>query len=162
MRDAVQQYRRNGAVVAHDLLGQILGLEHVSWYWTAESSSWNKPFPTFVTRGVTITVGEYRCCESGHVHLKPAKRTNARRNGFWSKAVSVGAGVNSTAQEYSPKISPDGKYFFWTSTRNDMKTISQRMFDTRAYLDRIHAPGNGLGDIYQIDIEALGLEHKCE
>ena len=83
-------------------------------------------------------------------------------HGVWTKAVSVGGGVNSTANEYSPKISPDGKIFFWTSMRSTMKSVSQTNFDTRAYLDRIRAPGNGLGDIYQIDVEALGLKPpKC-
>ena len=30
--------------------------------------------------------------------------------------------------------------------------------DTRIYLNAILGPGNGLGDIYQIDIEALHLQ----
>jgi len=83
-------------------------------------------------------------------------------HGAWTKAVPVGGGVNSAANEYSPKISPNGRIFFWTSTRSTMKSLSRSSFDTRAYLDRIHAPGNGLGDIYQIDIDALGLKKPCD
>jgi len=83
-------------------------------------------------------------------------------HGAWSKAVALGGGVNSAANEYSPKVSPNGRIFFWTSTRSTMKSLSQSQFDTRAYLDRIHAPGNGLGDIYQIDIDALGLKKPCD
>ena len=80
----------------------------------------------------------------------------------WTKAAPVGAGVNSPGSEYSPKISPDGKYFFWTSTRTDVALLSRQPFDTETYLKRIHSPGNGLGDIYQIDIDALQLRSKCD
>jgi len=83
-------------------------------------------------------------------------------HGAWSKAEPLGAGVNSDGSEYSPKISPDGKYFFWSSTRTDVAKLSQKPFDTAAYLQRIHAPGNGLGDIYQIDVDALNLHSACK
>jgi len=83
-------------------------------------------------------------------------------HGAWTKAASLGGGVNSAANEYSPKITPNGKIFFWTSTRSMMKTLSQAPFDTSAYLERIRGPGNGLGDIYQIDIGALGLKKQCD
>ena len=82
-------------------------------------------------------------------------------NGAWTQAEALGAGVNSTGSEYSPKISPDGRYFFWTSTRSDVAKLSQQPFDTDAYLKRIHAPGNGLGDIYQMDLDALKLRSPC-
>lgn len=81
--------------------------------------------------------------------------------GAWTKAEPLGAGVNSAASEYSPKISPDGRYFFWSSTRTDVAKLAQNPFDTAAYLARIHAPGNGLGDIYQIDVDALNLHSAC-
>jgi len=82
-------------------------------------------------------------------------------HGNWTKAEALGGGVNSSGSEYSPKVSPDGKYFFWTSTRTDVAKLSQQPFDTEAYLQRIHAPGNGLGDIYQIDLDALHLHSPC-
>lgn len=81
--------------------------------------------------------------------------------GRWTPAVEIGAGVNSDGSEYAPKISPDGKYFFWTSTRTTVASLSEHPFDADAYLARIHAPGNGLGDIYQIDLDALGLKSPC-
>jgi Tol biopolymer transport system component len=79
----------------------------------------------------------------------------------WTKAEPLGAGVNSSGSEYSPKLSPDGRYFFWTSTRTDVAKLSQQRFDTDAYLKRIRSLGNGLGDIYQIDLDALKLRSPC-
>lgn len=40
-----------------------------------------------------------------------------RRQGVWSQAVNMGEKVNSPGHELSPTITPDGKCFFWTSTR---------------------------------------------
>lgn len=82
-----------------------------------------------------------------------------QRDGLWTRPESLPDGVNSIASEYSPKISPDGKYFFWTSTRNALGNQEANRFTTREYLNKIRAAGNGLGDIYQIDIGALNLEH---
>ncbi len=83
-----------------------------------------------------------------------------QRNGAWTKPQSLPGSINSTASEYSPKISPDGKYFFWTSTRNLQNATPSKPLSTEEYLGRIHSAGNGLGDIYQIDFDALHLESR--
>jgi Tol biopolymer transport system component len=78
-----------------------------------------------------------------------------RRNGTWTKAQNLGEPINSNATEYAPKISPDGKYFFFASTRG-RKAPQQRLSypDLLAWL---RGPRNGLGDIYQVDVGALRL-----
>jgi hypothetical protein len=38
-------------------------------------------------------------------------------NGSWTVLKNMGKGINSTATEYCPMLSPDGKYFFFTSSR---------------------------------------------
>jgi Tol biopolymer transport system component len=82
--------------------------------------------------------------------------------GQWTKSVPLAdGGINSAGSEYSPKFSPDGRYFFWTSTRATTQKIGEKSFTTQTYLDRLHAPGNGLGDIYQIDRDALKLKSAC-
>ncbi len=83
-------------------------------------------------------------------------------DGRWTKSVPLGVQINSPANEYSPKISPDGKYFFFTSTRSKSKALAQHPFDTKSYLASIRSAGNGLGDIYQIDLDALDLQHGCK
>jgi Tol biopolymer transport system component len=37
--------------------------------------------------------------------------------GRWGKARNLGKLINSRESEFSPAVSPDGKYFFFTSTR---------------------------------------------
>jgi Tol biopolymer transport system component len=79
------------------------------------------------------------------------------RDGSWTPPVPLGAGVNSPANEYSPAISPDGRRFFWASARESFETGGQRL-TYRQLEDRLSKPGNGLGDIYFIDVTALHLE----
>ncbi len=79
------------------------------------------------------------------------------RNGAWTKPVNLGDKINSPRLEYSPKISPDGKYFLWASTRNFTDKPLEKRLTYPEFMDKLGSPGNSLGDIYQIDLSALGL-----
>src|SRR5581483_905732 len=80
-----------------------------------------------------------------------------RRDGVWTAAKNLGPGINSSALDFCPVVSPDGKYFFFTSERGfaDAPLPGRRNFDQ--LLKQIRGPRNGLGDIYQVDIGALNL-----
>jgi hypothetical protein len=80
------------------------------------------------------------------------------RNGQWTKAKNLGAPINSSADEYSAKISPDGKYFFWASARSTIDKPRSKSWNLGQLSDAFHSPGNGLGDIYYIDLSALKIE----
>jgi Tol biopolymer transport system component len=77
------------------------------------------------------------------------------QGGAWTRPVNLGDKINSSRLEYSPKVSPDGKYFFWTSTRNFTDQPVERRMSYRELMDKLDGPGNSLGDIYQIDLSAL-------
>lgn len=80
-------------------------------------------------------------------------------DGKWTLAENLGEPINSDGYEFAPKFSPDGKYFYFTSTRSLFsKPLSHRM-DTNEYNQALHGPGNGLGDIYRINSSALHLKH---
>jgi Tol biopolymer transport system component len=83
-----------------------------------------------------------------------------RQSGAWTKPAPLPGAINSAANEFSPKISPDGKYFFWTSARNTRPSAAPKQLTTADYLNQIRSPGNGLGDIYQIDLDALKLKRS--
>ena len=83
-----------------------------------------------------------------------------RQNGAWTKAVNLGEGINSSGFEISPKVSPDGKYFFWTSTRGLGSAPLEKRLDYQELTRRLRSTRNGLGDIYQIEIGALKLNSK--
>lgn len=77
-------------------------------------------------------------------------------NGEWQQAKNLGEPINSRFLEIGPKVSPDGRWFFFTSTRG---VFTGKPFDarksTQEMLSTLRGPGNGLGDIYQVDISAL-------
>lgn len=79
------------------------------------------------------------------------------RNGAWTKPVNLGDKINSAGNEYSPTISPDGKYFFWTSTRGFADKPLEKRLNYQELTDMLRSPRNGLGDIYQIDIGVLSI-----
>lgn len=80
------------------------------------------------------------------------------RNGTWTKPVNLGDKINSTGNEYSPTISPDGKYFFWTSARSFADKPLEKRNNGQELMKRLQSPGNGLGDIYYIDLSVLNIE----
>jgi len=80
------------------------------------------------------------------------------RNGAWTKPVNLGDKINSAGNEYSPAISPDGKYFFWTSTRGFADKPLEKRLDYKELMNRLRGPRNGLGDIYQIDLIELNIQ----
>ena len=78
-----------------------------------------------------------------------------RVNGIWTKAEKLPEPINSSATEWGGKVTRDGKYFFFGSSRNKIiDTLPQRE-DMKTFDRRLHSAGNGLGDIYYIDMTSL-------
>jgi len=76
-------------------------------------------------------------------------------NGTWSKAKKLPALVNSSATEWGGKVSPDGKYFFFGSSRNKINDRLPAQENIHTYEKRLRSAGNGLGDIYRVRLNAL-------
>ena len=68
------------------------------------------------------------------------------REGGWTPAKELGAAINTAGLEISPTVSPDGRYFFFASARKK---------GDWAEGERPDRAQNGLGDIYQMDLDAL-------
>jgi Tol biopolymer transport system component len=71
------------------------------------------------------------------------------RDGAWTKAQNLGQEINSPRDEYSPKVSPDGKYFFFASARG--RRPPDKPMNYAELLAWLRGPRNGLGDIYYLD-----------
>jgi Tol biopolymer transport system component len=78
----------------------------------------------------------------------------------WSRPENLGDAINSKGNEYSPHVSPDGEYFFWTSNRSFVDEPLERPYQYPELLARLRRTRNGLGDLYQIDLSALRLKRK--
>jgi len=76
-------------------------------------------------------------------------------NGQWSKAKKLPAPVNSAATEWGGKVSRDGKYFFFGSSRNRINDVLPQRENIQLYQKRLRSAGNGLGDIYRVRLDAV-------
>jgi len=76
-------------------------------------------------------------------------------NGHWTKGKKIPPPVNSPATEWGGKMTPDGKYFFFGSSRNIIYDHLPTKENIQQYNKRLKSAGNGLGDIYQIDAAEL-------
>ena len=79
------------------------------------------------------------------------------RDSAWTKPTNLGDQINSSGNEYSPAISPDGKYFFWTSTRSFAEQTLEKRLNYEELMTKLQSPRNGLGDIYYIDLSTLQI-----
>jgi Tol biopolymer transport system component len=77
------------------------------------------------------------------------------KDGTWSAAKNLGPRINSSAREYCPIGSPDGRYFFFTSFRSLFDKPLEKRLNSQEFLKSLRGARNGLGDVYQIDISAL-------
>jgi hypothetical protein len=78
-------------------------------------------------------------------------------NGKWTASKNLGPKVNSRFRDYSPRISPDGKYLFFTSER-DFSATESSVKDYPALEKNLHGILNGSGNIYQIELKALNMK----
>jgi len=63
----------------------------------------------------------------------------------------MGEGINSSALDFCPALTPDGGGFLFSSRRS---TLSEVSTEKRTYTElsaSLRAPGNGKSDLYWID-----------
>ncbi len=78
------------------------------------------------------------------------------KNGSWSKAENIGPLINTQFRDYSPRISPDGKYLFFTSEKDFTTTgILKPPYKYKKLMDSFHGTLNGLGNIYHVELSAV-------
>ncbi|MEO8276644.1 MAG: hypothetical protein ABI639_10505 [Thermoanaerobaculia bacterium] len=81
--------------------------------------------------------------------------------GQWSAPVGLGAGVNSAGWDFGPRISPDGKSFYFTSNRSTFVAQLTTPLGYDELMRRLSSPQNGLRDIYRLDTAELALRSPC-
>jgi hypothetical protein len=77
------------------------------------------------------------------------------QNGEWTTPINVGPSVNTRAREYSPRLTPDGKWLIFTSergfpTENHAKALTYDELESG-----VRGTLNGLGNIYRIEMNSI-------
>jgi Tol biopolymer transport system component len=82
------------------------------------------------------------------------------KDGKWTPLENLGPEINSPTYEFSPKISPDGKYFFYTSSKGFTESSFPKRLNYSELSQKLRGPQNGLGDIYYVDLSIVKLQHN--
>ena len=82
------------------------------------------------------------------------------RDGQWTPAEHLGPRINTAAREYSPRLSPDGRYLFFTSEKDFATAPLARPLRYDEFERGLKSLENGSGNIYQIDLRAAGIEPR--
>lgn len=72
------------------------------------------------------------------------------RKGAWTKPKNLGPIINTPAREYSPRVTPDGKWLYFTSERGMQTDKRDRPFTADEWSERARGLYDGLGNIYRI------------
>ncbi|HEY3742247.1 MAG TPA: hypothetical protein VGL53_20495 [Bryobacteraceae bacterium] len=83
-----------------------------------------------------------------------------QHDGVWMDPKNLGPKINTRARDYSPRFSLDGKYLFWASERGFTTDPRERPLTYSDLRKQSSGTLNGWGNIYQIDLSAIGLEIK--
>jgi hypothetical protein len=92
----------------------------------------------------------------------PPKKANyyvffRNADGAWAPGVNLGPGVNDPANTvHSPYVSPDGKYFFFSSNApRDRNPAPPGPLTLQRLVDLSRSPQNGYSDIYWVRAEVI-------
>jgi WD40-like Beta Propeller Repeat len=75
------------------------------------------------------------------------------KSGNWSKPVNLGPTINTRARDYSPRISPDGKFMLFSSEKGFPTDKRDRAVTYEEFAQKTRGTLNGLGNIYRIRLE---------
>jgi dipeptidyl aminopeptidase/acylaminoacyl peptidase len=78
-----------------------------------------------------------------------------RKNAEWQPAVHFGNEINSSSLDYSPFVSPDRKYFFFTSKKQLVKFPFLKALTAGEIRRVLTSYGNGNDDIYILNFKVI-------
>jgi WD40 repeat protein len=93
----------------------------------------------------------------GALYARGDLYVSTNENGTWTPARHLEHAVNTTADESSPSITPDGQYLFFTSERSPFTVPTSHPLIYGEIEKQLHETLNGHGNIFFISCGVLGL-----
>jgi Tol biopolymer transport system component len=78
--------------------------------------------------------------------------------GGWSRPKNLGPAINTRAREYSPRVSADGKWLYYTSEKGMPTEERTNPLSHAEFVAGARGMMNGLGNIYRVPLEPV-LRH---
>jgi Tol biopolymer transport system component len=78
-----------------------------------------------------------------------------QREGIWAKPINLGPKINSRARDYSPRISGDGKWLYYTSERGFLEDQKEQVLTYEQFEGSMRGVANGLGNLYRVPLEPV-------
>jgi Tol biopolymer transport system component len=75
--------------------------------------------------------------------------------GEWTEAIDLGNVINQPGLNYCPYISPDKKYFFFTSNRGGVKAPFAEQQNVKSLYSKMHSTLNGADNIYWMEAKTI-------
>jgi hypothetical protein len=87
-----------------------------------------------------------------------------KRAGSWTEPVNMGSKINTKGNEAAPSLSRDKKTLYFSSFKEEMDRPQYKdgKITTRAIMNLLHSPKDGLLSIYEINISDLGSFKKAK
>jgi len=73
-------------------------------------------------------------------------------DGNWSTPVNLGPRINTRARDYSPRISGDGQWLYFTSERGFLDKDQPQVLSYQLFNEELVAVANGLGNLYRVPL----------
>ena len=77
------------------------------------------------------------------------------KNGEWGEAKNMGNKINGPGLTYCPYITPDKKYFFFTTSRGIFKTPFEKKENFKELKSYMQSPLNGWDNIYWVEAKEI-------
>jgi WD40-like Beta Propeller Repeat len=82
----------------------------------------------------------------------------------WSKPVNLGPKINGRARDYSPRVTSDGKWLYFTSEKGFLDEQRDQPFTFVEFSQGLAGIGNGLGNLYRVPLQPVlaAARHSLE
>jgi WD40-like Beta Propeller Repeat len=78
-----------------------------------------------------------------------------REQDGWGKPINLGPQINGRARDYSPRISGDGKWLYFTSERGFLDEKREKPFTYQEVNAGLSGVMNGLGNLYRVPLDPV-------
>jgi len=78
-----------------------------------------------------------------------------QKNGVWTKPVNLGPKINTRARDYSPRISGDGEWLYFTSEKGFLDQPPTQPLTYQQFEGEMQKLTNGLGNLYKVSLKPV-------